>query len=77
MRYLNELVAAVQREQADIGLATDRTRIASARLMRWETSSTHHVFALVLRHGREPGQRGDVVKTLSTTTMIDARRNAG
>ncbi len=72
-RYLNDLVAAVQREQADIGLATDgdADRIG-AMDAQGNFVDPHHIFALVLRHLVETkGQRGDVVKTVSTTYMID------
>lgn len=71
--YLTELVAAVQREQASVGLATDgdADRIgavdAAGRFV-----DPHTIFALVLRHLIEQkGLRGDVVKTISTTSMID------
>ena len=72
-RYLNELIAAVQREQADIGLATDgdADRIGAVD-GNGNFVDPHHIFALVLRHLVEQrGLRGDVVKTVSTTFMID------
>jgi phosphomannomutase len=73
LRYLNELVAAVQRVQADVGLATDGDgdRIGAIDALG-NFIDPHHIFALVLRHLVEArGQRGDVVKTVSTTYMID------
>jgi len=73
LRYLNELVAAVQRVQADIGLATDgdADRIGAIDA-QGNFVDPHHVFALTLRHLVEnKGQRGDVVKTVSTTFMIN------
>ncbi len=73
LRNLNELVAAVQREQADVGLATDgdADRIGAIDALG-NFVDPHHVFALVLRHLVEArGLRGDVVKTVSTTFMID------
>ncbi len=73
LRNLNELVAAVQRAQADVGLATDgdADRIGAINALG-SFVDPHHVFALVLRHLVEAkGQRGDVVKTVSTTFMID------
>jgi alpha-D-glucose phosphate-specific phosphoglucomutase len=73
MRHLNELVAAVQRAQAEVGLATDgdADRIGAIDA-RGNFIDPHHIFALTLRHLVEnKGQRGDVVKTVSTTYMID------
>ena len=72
-RYLNELVAAVQRVQADVGLATDgdADRIGAIDA-RGNFVDPHHIFALALRHLVEnKGQRGMVVKTVSTTFMIN------
>jgi alpha-D-glucose phosphate-specific phosphoglucomutase len=72
-RYLNELVAAVQRVQADVGLATDgdADRIGAIDALG-NFVDPHHVFALTLRHLVENrGQRGAVVKTVSTTFMIN------
>jgi phosphomannomutase len=73
MRYLTDLVAAVQRTQADVGLATDgdADRIGAIDA-QGSFIDPHHVFALALRHLVEnKNQRGDVVKTVSTTLMID------
>ena len=73
LQHLNDLVAAVQREQADVGLATDgdADRIGAIDALG-NFVDPHHIFALVLRHLVEArGQRGDVVKTVSTTFMID------
>ncbi|MFW5692374.1 MAG: phosphoglucomutase/phosphomannomutase family protein [Chloroflexota bacterium] len=74
LRYLNDLIATVQRIQADVGLATDgdADRIGAVDgLGRYV--DPHHIFALTLRHLIEQrGLRGDVVKTVSTTFMIDA-----
>ncbi len=72
-RYLNELVAAVQRMHADIGLATDgdADRIGAVDA-QGNFIDPHLIFSLVLRHLVEvKGQRGDVVKTISTTFMIE------
>ena len=74
MRNLNELVAAIQRQQADVGLATDgdADRIGAIDA-RGNFIDPHTVFALGLRHLVEnKGLRGEVVKTVSTTMMIDA-----
>ncbi len=72
-RYLNDLVAAVQRAQADVGLATDgdADRIGAVDALG-NFIDPHTIFALVLRHLVEKRQqRGAVVKTVSTTFMID------
>ncbi len=73
LRYLNELVAAVQRAQADVGLATDgdADRIGAVDA-QGNFIDPHHIFALALRHLVEvKGLKGEVVKTVSTTQMID------
>ncbi len=73
MRYLTDLVAAVQRTHADVGLATDgdADRIGAIDA-QGNFIDPHHVFALTLRHLMESKkQRGEVVKTVSTTLMID------
>lgn len=74
LRYLSDLVAAVQRVQADVGLATDgdADRIGAIDA-QGNFVDPHHIFALALRHLVEnKGQRGAVVKTVSTTFMIDS-----
>jgi len=74
LRYLNDLVAAVQRDQADVGLATDgdADRIGAIDA-QGNFIDPHHIFALSLRHLVEnKGLRGEVVKTVSTTLMIDS-----
>ncbi|RMG76321.1 MAG: phosphoglucomutase/phosphomannomutase family protein [Chloroflexi bacterium] len=74
LKYLNELVATVQRIQADVGLATDgdADRIGAIDGLG-NYIDPHHIFSLVLRHLIEnKGLRGDVVKTVSTTLMIDS-----
>jgi phosphomannomutase len=73
-RYLKELVGAVQRAQANVGLATDgdADRIGAIDA-HGNFIDPHTVFALALRHlVEEKGQRGEVVKTVSTTLMIDS-----
>ncbi len=73
-KYLNELIATVQRLQAHVGLATDgdADRIGAIDA-QGNFIDPHHIFALTLRHLVEnKGLRGDVVKTVSTTLMIDA-----
>jgi phosphomannomutase len=74
LKYLTALVAAVRNDRADVGLATDgdADRIGAVDAYG-NFIDPHHVFALTLRHLIErKGLRGDVVKTVSTTTMIDA-----
>lgn len=71
--YLTELNAAIQRTHADVGLATDgdADRIGAVDA-HGNFVDPHHIFALVLRHLVEhKGMSGDVVKTISTTYMID------
>jgi alpha-D-glucose phosphate-specific phosphoglucomutase len=73
LRHLNELVAAVQRERADVGLATDgdADRIGAIDA-RGNFIDPHTIFALTLRHLVENKHlRGEVVKTVSTTLMIN------
>ncbi len=61
LRYLNELVAAVQRVQADVGLATDgdADRIGAIDA-HGNFIDPHHIFALTLRHLVET-RRGSLV----------------
>ncbi|HUV88216.1 MAG TPA: phosphoglucomutase/phosphomannomutase family protein [Anaerolineae bacterium] len=71
--YLNALEAAIQAYHADLGLATDGDgdRIG-AMDGRGEFVDPHHIFALVLRHlVEERGWSGKVVKSVSTTRMVD------
>jgi alpha-D-glucose phosphate-specific phosphoglucomutase len=73
MQYLTELNAAIQREHADVGLATDGD---ADRIGAFDGQGNfvdpHTIFSLVLRHLVEnKGMSGDVVKTISTTFMID------
>jgi alpha-D-glucose phosphate-specific phosphoglucomutase len=72
-RYLSALAAAIQANHADIGLATDGD---ADRLGAMDAQGNfvdpHHIFALALRYLVETrGWRGAVVKTVSTTMMID------
>lgn len=76
-RNLGTLTHAVKEGGWDVGLATDgdADRIGAVD----DTGrfvSPHLIFALVLRHLAERGQRGAVVKTISTTLLVDrlARR---
>ena len=72
-KYLNALVAAIQTHHADVGLATDgdADRIG-AMDAQGVFVDPHHIFALVLRYLVEQrGWSGMVVKTVSTTMMVD------
>ena len=72
-RYLGALTSAVSRSDADLGLATDgdADRIGAVD-GRGHFVDPHQIFALALQHLVEKkGLRGDVVKTISTTAMIE------
>jgi alpha-D-glucose phosphate-specific phosphoglucomutase len=72
-KYLNALVAAMQAYHADVGLATDgdADRIG-AMDAQGNFVDPHHIFALALRYLVEKrGWSGMVVKTVSTTMMVD------
>lgn len=71
--YLNALGAAIQAHHADIGLATDGD---GDRLGAMDGLGNfvdpHHIFGLTLRYlVEERGWRGTVVKSISTTRMVD------
>jgi alpha-D-glucose phosphate-specific phosphoglucomutase len=72
-RYMTALVAVVQSGQADVGLATDgdADRIGAIDA-QGNFIDPHHIFALALRYLVEKrGWSGAVVKTISTTMMVD------
>ncbi|MCC6905147.1 MAG: phosphoglucomutase/phosphomannomutase family protein [Anaerolineae bacterium] len=72
-KYLGALAAAIQTGQGNIGLATDgdADRIG-AMDENGRFIDPHRIFALVLRYlVEERGQSGMVVRTVSTTRMID------
>ena len=72
-RYLNALVAAIGANHADVGLATDgdADRIG-AMDAQGNFVDPHHIFALALRYlVKKRGWKGMVVKTVSTTLMVD------
>lgn len=72
-RNLTALVAAVRDNRCDVGLATDgdADRIG-AMDARGTFVNPHIIFALALRHLVEHyGWRGAVVKTISTTQMVN------
>jgi alpha-D-glucose phosphate-specific phosphoglucomutase len=72
-KYLNALVAAMQAYHADVGLATDgdADRIGAMDALG-NFVDPHHIFALALRYLVEKrGWTGRVVKTVSTTMMVD------
>jgi alpha-D-glucose phosphate-specific phosphoglucomutase len=71
--YLSALGAAIQSYHADLGLATDgdADRIG-AMDAQGNFVDPHHIFALALRYlVEERGWSGKVVKTVSTTRMVD------
>lgn len=72
-RYLKELTTAIQSSGADVGLATDGDADRIGAMDAYGNFvDPHHIMALSLRHLIEQkGQRGDIVKTISTTAMLD------
>lgn len=71
--YLQALSAAIQAHHAQVGLATDgdADRIGAMDAFG-NFVDPHHIFALALRYLVERrGWRGAVVKTVSTTRMVD------
>jgi alpha-D-glucose phosphate-specific phosphoglucomutase len=71
--YLSALGAAIQTYHADLGLATDgdADRIG-AMDANGNFVDPHHIFALALKYlVEERGWSGAVVKTVSTTRMVD------
>lgn len=71
--YLSALAAAIQAHHADIGLATDGD---GDRLGAMDDLGNfvdpHHIFGLALRYlVEERGWRGTVVKSISTTRMVN------
>lgn len=77
-KNLFSLMSLVKKERFDVGLATDgdADRIGAVD-EHGRFVNPHQIFALLLKHRIESGHRGDVVKTVSTTRMIDkiAARN--
>lgn len=72
-RYMSALGAAIQSYHADLGLATDgdADRIG-AMDAHGDFVDPHHIFALALRYlVEERGWGGKVVKSVSTTRMVD------
>ncbi len=71
--YLSALAAAIQAQHADVGLATDGDgdRLGAMDALG-NFVDPHHIFGLALRHlVEERGWRGTVVKSISTTRMVD------
>jgi phosphomannomutase len=62
----------VKKEKFDVGLATDgdADRIGAVD-EKGQFVNPHQIFALILKHLIERGERGDVIKTVSTTQMVD------
>jgi phosphomannomutase len=72
-KYLSALVAAVRDHHSDIGLATDGDADRTGAVDdEGNFIDPHTIFALTLRYLTEVrGWRGAVVKTISTTQMIN------
>mgnify|MGYP006292828763 CR=1 FL=1 len=71
--YLSALAAAIQAHHADVGLATDGDgdRLGAMDALG-NFVDPHHIFSLALRHlVEERDWRGTVVKSISTTRMVD------
>jgi phosphomannomutase len=71
--YLNALGAAIQAHHADLGLATDGDgdRIGAMDALG-NFVDPHHIFALALKYlVEERGWSGTVVRSVSTTCMVD------
>ncbi len=71
--YLQALSAAIQTSHADVGVATDGD---ADRLGAMDAQGNfvdpHHIFALTLRYlVEERGWKGAVVRSVSTTRMVD------
>ncbi len=73
LHYLNELVAAVQRERAQVGLAMDGDADRIGAIDAYgQFVSPQLIMALALRHLVEArGMTGIVVKTVSTTMLLE------
>ncbi len=72
-KYLGLLVSTIQAGHWDVGLATDGDADRLGAVDAWgHFVDPHRIFALVLRYLIEKrGWRGKVVRTVSTTRMID------
>lgn len=71
--HLEDLKAAVLETTSDAGFATDgdADRIGAVDAQS-NTVDSHKIFSILLRHlVQHLGQKGEVVKTISTTQMID------
>ena len=62
----------VKKERCDVGLATDgdADRIGAVD-EQGRFVNPHQIFALILKHLIERGDRGEIIKTVSTTHMVD------
>lgn len=73
---LDILAAAIQQEHADVGLATDGDADRIGALDgHGNFVDPHTVMALAVLHLIEKGGRGDIVKTVSTTAMVNRIAN--
>lgn len=75
--YLTALSAAILADQADMGLATDGDGDRLGAMdAQGEFVDPHHIFTVVLRHlVEERGLSGTVVRSVSTTRMVDRLAN--
>jgi len=71
-KNLHDLMSLVRTKKLDVGLATDgdADRIGAVD-ENGRFVTPQQIFALILNHLLESGLRGDVIKTVSTTQMID------
>ncbi len=71
-KNLRDFMTLVKTQSFDVGLATDgdADRIGAVD-EEGNFISPQQIFALLLKHLAEKGLRGDVVKTVSTTHMVD------
>lgn len=70
--HLDELSAAVRQQGYDAGLATDgdADRVGAVDA-EGRFVDPHRIFSLILKHLVARGERGDVARTFSVTTMVD------
>src|SRR5262249_50744460 len=71
-KNLGDLLGLMKSGSFDVGLATDgdADRIGAVD-ENGRFVNPHQIFSLILNHLVEKGLRGDVIKTVSTTSLID------
>ncbi len=71
-KNLSELSKIVKEKQLDVGLACDGDSDRSAAINeRGEFVSANQIFAMLLKYLLDKGKKGGVVRTVSTTNLID------